>query len=712
MKQRDEWSSSPAAGWHPPFAGLSRDHLLQMLLDSSQHPFHVIDPSTFRVVAPGDGAEQTGTTCYALTHDRTEPCCGPDHPCPVQSVVRSRQPVVVEHVHRDANGNQRNVEVHAFPLLDEQGTVNKVVEYFVDVTEREHIREQHLWESSVSKAIAALSDALIDPAFSIEEVADVVLEQTQRLTHSAHGFVSSVDQETGDMISHTLTKMMPTCRVAPGRRDIVFRPGPDGRYPGLWGHAANNAVGFYTETPSLHVGSTGLPEGHVPLDNFLTVPAMVGDKVVGQIALANSSRAYTDRDLEAVGRVATLYALAIRRRRSEEALLISEERYALAQRAANIGSWDWNITTGTLVWSDRIEPMFGVAKGQFDGTYDTFLSYVHAEDRQRVVDAATAAMERNEDYCIEHRIVQPNGQVRWMLETGDVFRDAAGTPLRMVGIVQDITARKEAEHQIRRLNEELERRVDERTAELTETNQRLRAESKRRQRLEKEILEISEREQRSIGRELHDSLGQQLTGIAIMAKVLEQKLQRRRIDEASDAQEIARLVNEAVSETRQLSRGLHPVALDEDELMAAMQSLAATTETYFGVSCSFHCDKPIQIRNASRATHLYRIAQEAVTNAIRHGRTRHIEIRLATDATFATLTITNDGLDFPAALPHNRGMGLQVMSYRAEMIDGVLAIERGPRGGTRVTCTFSIKTGNDEGDSANGRDVTGKDQII
>jgi PAS domain S-box-containing protein len=142
------------------------------------------------------------------------------------------------------------------------------------------------------------------------------------------------------------------------------------------------------------------------------------------------------------------------RKQAEEALKRSEERYALAQRAANIGSWDWNVQTGTLRWSDAIEPMFGFSRGEFGATYEAFLDCVHPEDRQYVIESVDACVEAEENYNIEHRIVWPDGTVRWVSEAGDVFRDEYGQAIRMMGIVQDITERKRAEEALRRYGEE------------------------------------------------------------------------------------------------------------------------------------------------------------------------------------------------------------------------------------------------------------------
>ena len=137
------------------------------------------------------------------------------------------------------------------------------------------------------------------------------------------------------------------------------------------------------------------------------------------------------------------------RKKAELELKYSEERYALAQRAANIGSWDWNIKTGDLKWSDTIEPMFGFNKNQFGKTYDAFLNCVHPEDRQFVVESVNSCVECDENYDIEHRIIWPDGTVRTVSETGNVFRDKDGKAVRMLGIVKDITGRKHMEEKVR-----------------------------------------------------------------------------------------------------------------------------------------------------------------------------------------------------------------------------------------------------------------------
>jgi len=211
-----------------------------------------------------------------------------------------------------------------------------------------------------------------------------------------------------------------------------------------------------------------------------------------------------------------------------------------------------------------------------------------------------------------------------------------------------------------------------------------------RKRLEKTILDVSTREQRRIGQDLHDGLGQHLTGIAFMTKVQEQKLMEKGLAEAGDAGKIVNLVNEAINKTRELARGLLPVLSDAHGLMSALQRWAGEVEDLFGVSCRFQCLTPVLIHDDAVATHLYYIAREAVNNAIKHGQPRYIVIRLAADQNQGALTIQDDGCGIGSAAPGNKGMGLHLMNYRARIIGGSLEVQRVASGGTVVACLFPV----------------------
>jgi PAS domain S-box-containing protein len=212
-----------------------------------------------------------------------------------------------------------------------------------------------------------------------------------------------------------------------------------------------------------------------------------------------------------------------------------------------------------------------------------------------------------------------------------------------------------------------------------------------RQRLQKTILEISSREQRRIGQDLHDGLGQHLTGIAFMSKVLQQKLAELALPESADADKILKLVNVAVSKSRELARGLLPVMSETHGLMSGLKQLASEIEDLFKISCRFDCDDQVLIGDLNVATHLFHIAQEAVNNAIKHGKAKHVIIRLSSFKSGCTLTIIDDGAGIPEVPASDNGMGLHIMRYRASMIGGTLQVGRTPLGGTTIDCAFPVK---------------------
>ncbi len=214
-----------------------------------------------------------------------------------------------------------------------------------------------------------------------------------------------------------------------------------------------------------------------------------------------------------------------------------------------------------------------------------------------------------------------------------------------------------------------------------------------RKELEKQIADGRLEEQQRIGRELHDNLGQMLTGIEFMSQALRERLEAASSAHAADAAQIAELTREAVSHTRALAQGLNPVVFEADGLMAALEQLAENSARLFQTDCLFHCPKPVRIADNSVATHLYRIAQEAVHNAIRHGKPSLVEIHLNQNRERIILSITDNGRGIPRKLKKKRGMGLHVMHYRATQAGGSLVVLRREQGGAEVVCTIHKNAG-------------------
>ena len=275
-------------------------------------------------------------------------------------------------------------------------------------------------------------------------------------------------------------------------------------------------------------------------------------------------------------------------------------------------------------------------------------------------------------------------------------------------------ARREVERRYRealqQAHDVLERRVEERTVELRAANASLQRESAERQRMAREMLEVSDREQRRIGQDLHDGLGQLLAGMAFLGQALAQKLARQGLAETAEATQLVQLANKAMTWARELVHGLSPVELEGDGFVVALQDLAMQAERLFGITCRVTCDRLPPMPDHTVATHLYRIAQEAVSNAVKHGQARHVVLALTPGQHSTTLTMDDDGIGFQEGANKPTGMGLRIMHYRASMIGASLAIHSDASSGTTVICEWPHpETTGDDGEMQQWRDGASTD---
>jgi signal transduction histidine kinase len=264
-------------------------------------------------------------------------------------------------------------------------------------------------------------------------------------------------------------------------------------------------------------------------------------------------------------------------------------------------------------------------------------------------------------------------------------------------LTSSLSARlKEAKSELEKSHQELEQRVEERTEQLTHVNADLEAEIAYRLAAEKEILQISSREQRRLGEDLHDGLCQTLAGLRLLSQELKGKLFAQGLSWASDVERIEGRLGEALTQADVVSHGIYPVELETNGLMAALQEVTSKVSTLYRVSCRFKCAQPVLIEDCAVATHLYRIAQEAVINAIKRGKAKRVTVRLVKSRGHILLSITDDGIGLHGQRPR-QGMGLKMMTYRARIINGVLRIRSRSRGFTRVVCSITGGTELPEG---------------
>lgn len=336
------------------------------------------------------------------------------------------------------------------------------------------------------------------------------------------------------------------------------------------------------------------------------------------------------------------------RKEMEEALRHSRNSLVRAQRMAQLGNWEWNIREGMVSYSAETARIAGLAFPPEECTIEEFLKPIHPGDKIMVLRTINAALFDGQPYDLEYRLASAQGEdIRHVRNLGEIEWDEDGNAATLLGTMQDITERKQ---------------------------------------LEESILGISEKTRSEIGLELHDELGQQLTGIGFFGKMLENKLATRGMAEAADAARIVQGVAAAIDQTRTLARGLYPVELAENGLVDALEQLAHNTQAVFGVECTFKSLDPMVVYEDETAIHLYRIAQEAISNAIKHGKASRIQVSLQPDESGIHLSVSDNGIGLDRSTSSNpRGMGLRIMEYRASLIGATLDILHGARGGTIVS---------------------------
>jgi len=361
-----------------------------------------------------------------------------------------------------ADGDQLWVSLTINPIINASGQTTEIRSIVIDITERK--RAEAILASSLN--IFNYSESS-----SVDEIIQYVLEECVRITESRIGYFHFVNSDQETIRLHTWSKnTMKHCEVKE----------KDNHYPitkaGVWVDCIRQKRPvIHNDYKNLH-NKKGLPKGHVPIFREMAIPILENEQIVAILGVGNKPQTYDEFDIKQLSLLSENIWMIIQRKRAEAATRASEERYALAQRVGSIGSWDLNIVTGKIQWSDTILTMFGFRHGEFGATYETFIDCVHPEDRQFVIDSIIACIESDVDYSIEHRIIWPDEETHWVSEIGTVIRNNEGKAIRMIGVVQDITLRKEIENELIKHQSQLENTVKERTQELKKTNEKLRKE--------------------------------------------------------------------------------------------------------------------------------------------------------------------------------------------------------------------------------------------
>ncbi len=342
------------------------------------------------------------------------------------------------------------------------------------------------------------------------------------------------------------------------------------------------------------------------------------------------------------------------RRQADEQMRLSEGRLAEAQRIAHLGNWDWNIVKNELVWSDEIYNIFGLTPQQFGATYDAFLEAVHMEDRKFVSNAVDSALYERKPYSIDHRILLPEGSVRFVHEQAEVTYDDHGRPVRMVGTVQDITERTLAERQLRDLSHRL--------------------------------LRAHEEERRSLARELHDEVGQALTTLKISLA----RIQKSGDCASTELEQAQGVLADLVGRVRNLSLSLSPSMLSDVGLLATLQWYLKSYTAMTGTKVRFkhsglHRPMPQEISLAA-----YRVIQEALTNVARHAGTGEVMICIRGEPKILRVEIEDHGVGFDASAFDKPATGIMGMKERVATLQGRFEVSSSPGVGTYLLIEFPL----------------------
>jgi PAS domain S-box-containing protein len=428
--------------------------------------------------------------------------------------------------------------------------------------------------------------------------------------------------------------------------DMIFRVDGDGRI--LDFHAADTAL--LAAPPSVFLGQ--------PLDTvFAPELASQARRLIAAALEANELQTW-EYSLEVDGQtlhfesrlvpsgadeVLSIVRDITAQRRNAERARLTEARLNRAQEVAKIGSWERDLKTNVVWWSDETYRLLAHDPGTVQPSFQAFLARLAAEDRPRVIEALEESIAARKPYIAHHHIVLPDDTRKVLSSRAELIIDDAGHPARLVGTIQDVTERTE---------------------------------------LEREIVSLGERERERVGRDLHDGLGQTLTGILLSLRALANRAERGQDVPLEALRNLESHVQHAMNETRCATRLLSPRM---GGLLPALEALVQQFDVG-AMRCTLSSATEHGEHDNEVETHVYRIAQEAITNAVKHSNARHIELRYRCNGRTILLEVLDDG-DGPSPTQNGIGNGLRNMRYRAHMINGRLDVERREGGGVRIVCS-------------------------
>ncbi|HAV65244.1 MAG TPA: hypothetical protein DCY13_23085 [Verrucomicrobiales bacterium] len=576
-----------------------------------------------------------------------------------------------------ADGSEIWLETSKLPLRDETGQVFGVLGTWQDVTERRQRELDLRLRNAVLGALADAAGELLRAAHWRDGVQSTI-EALGRATGVSRVYLLELVSAVVDNEELRLQGEWSGPKVGAAFGEAVATSGgvPGSAFAEWFGELklGNPVIARISELPP---GKRALL-GDRQVFSFAAFPIHVGSSWWGFVGFDDcaAERAWSEAEINALRTTAGLFSAAIERHRAAGAIRESEERLRLAIQAARQGLYDLDVRTGRVTVSPEYAQMLGYDPALFLETNEKWIERLHPDDRDQVSARFQDYLQgRIKRYQVEFRQRSRSGSWVWILSIGQIVeRDAAGNPVRMLGTHTDVTRLKQAE------------------LALAESEQAMRA-------LAGSLQQAREAERTLIAREVHDQIGQSLTGLNLDIAWAQRLLEKHRT--AADFDQLMQhrlgrmstLVDETVMSVQRLCSDLRPGILDDLGLVAALEWQADEFAEQTGIPCEVKAPKSVDGLSSDQSTVLYRIFQESLTNVVRHARATRVTVRLVRSEGSVRLEVSDDGVGMPASVRnHASSLGLLGMRERAAAVGGEVRFDSGAGKGTTVAVQLPLKS--------------------